>query len=566
MPKGSELYSDLSRRLLRAARMPWIPGQPAKPMEDEKELGDEEDAEGELDTGFTAMRWSQVPRESEQPEPEFLAKRRKGLPSIYGVTTGTAGRMGMMRKTKVKRVDNEGNTVFLDVLVPEGTVVEGEVAEGDETLTEAPAPGTVVEGVGIANAEGVIVAGEALPTPPRRRPPPPKRKPKGPGRGRKKKVVVENGPGGVPTISNADGPKVETMEPNTSGLQVPGNPPDKIVSTDIDIGDGSVLQDGEEGSEEDDDEGEEGEDGDREEGELSEAHESISRSASPAKSKPGAVGPSIATFPTVETPSITEASNRDPSSSPDVPLAAGQIQQAPTIVVEQVSDTLTATTAVVFPNPLPFSQGSTVVTSTASGLDRTQEADTRPIISQPPATGSDIDSSQTSAIMSIHNGQAMAAPLEPDLSSHTKTTQRSGPGPVSTASANGTIGITPKDPMDASLQSYVEPAGQASFQMNSSQMPVGYAAANLEHVSEDDVSSLQTPSVPSKPSAAILSDSTSHSSELSPERMTGDVPETDESSDIPTKEKGHLDTSRIEADDSVDILGSLAEHLNSKSA
>ncbi|KAL9115047.1 MAG: hypothetical protein Q9187_007367, partial [Circinaria calcarea] len=107
MPRGSELYSPVCQALLRAARMGQVNRPPPPPLEDEKELGDDEDAEGEIDTGFLATKWTQVPRNMEEPEIEYLAKRRRGLPSAYGASMAPQNALGIMRKTKVRKVDPE---------------------------------------------------------------------------------------------------------------------------------------------------------------------------------------------------------------------------------------------------------------------------------------------------------------------------------------------------------------------------------------------------------------------------------------------------------------------------
>ena len=267
MPRDAHMYSPMSEALLRAARMGQVK-KPATPlMDDEKEPGDDEDADGDFDVGFVAKRWAVVPKDLEGPEPEFLAKRRKGLPSVYIGATGPLGTTPQMRKTKIRKIDTEGNSYIWEVLVPEGQAVDGEIVEEEITPTHAPAPGTVVEGLGVVNAEGVVIAGDqAMPAANRRRPPPPKRKAKGPGRGRKKKVAFLSGTEGAATvngsstvlngsISGADDGKGAKMEHD-------------IPDGDTEMGDENILQEGEEGSEEGS-EGEEGEDGDREEGELS---------------------------------------------------------------------------------------------------------------------------------------------------------------------------------------------------------------------------------------------------------------------------------------------------------
>lgn len=267
MPRDAHMYSPMSEALLRAARMGQVK-KPATPlMDDEKEPGEDEDADGDLDMGFVAKRWAVVPKDMEGPEPEFLAKRRKGLPSVYTGATGPLGITPQMRKTKIRKVDTEGNSYIWEVLVPEGQAVDGEIVEEETSPTQAPAPGTVVEGLGVVNAEGLVIAGDqTMPAANRRRPPPPKRKAKGPGRGRKKKVAftpgTEGGPAanGVGAVLNGSSTEADDGKGTKREHGIPDG--------DTEMGDELVLQEGEEGSEEGSD-GEEGEDGDREEGELS---------------------------------------------------------------------------------------------------------------------------------------------------------------------------------------------------------------------------------------------------------------------------------------------------------
>ena len=359
MPRDAHMYSPTSQALLRAARMGQISRPPVPPTEDDKDLGDDEDIEGDLETGFVAKRWAVVPRQLEQPEPEFLAKRRKGLPSVYSGTVGSLGDSGHMRKTKVKKTDADGNTYVWEVLVPEGQMVEGEVIEQETAPTQALAPGTVVEGVGVANAEGVVIAGDhVLATPPRRRPPPPKRKPKGPGRGRKKKVgfVAIGGKGSLPSSGSSG-----AIAATTKGAEgIDGNL--KHSNSDIEMKDDSALLEGD-GSEEDE-EGEDGDDGDREEGELSPSPSpspSTQPSLSRSPTKQSAVPVAQKQSTTLLSPNLAtkQASlSRGISSSPDLPLAAQQNIQTPIVKVVAPTDTLT-TSATASPN-IPAANSITV--------------------------------------------------------------------------------------------------------------------------------------------------------------------------------------------------------------
>ncbi|MCJ1469191.1 hypothetical protein MMC07_007824 [Pseudocyphellaria aurata] len=250
MPRDAPLLSPMSQALLRAARMGQVNRPSPSPLEDEKDVGDDEDADGDGDAGFVARRWAVVPRHLEGPEPEYLAKRRKGLPSVYGGTVGPQSTSGQMRKTKIRKTDTEGNSSVWDVLVPEGHTVAGEVVEEETTLTQAPAPGTVVEGVGVVNAEGVVIAGDqVVPTPSRKRHPPPKRKGKGPGRGRRKRV------GFVSITSGATAAQRANMGTNgamiRNGAQKLDVARDQGVGpVDTEMGDDTVIRDGEDGGEE----------------------------------------------------------------------------------------------------------------------------------------------------------------------------------------------------------------------------------------------------------------------------------------------------------------------------
>ena len=305
MPRDSHLLSPMSQDLLRAARMPQAKKPTTPQLEDDKEPGEDEDADGEIDTGFVAKRWAVLPKELEGPEPEFLAKRRKGLPSVHSGSLGSISNTGQMRKTKIRKTDPEGNNSVWEVLVPEGQTVEGEVVEEETSPTQAPAPGTVVEGVGVVNAEGVVIAGDqGVPAINKRRPPPPKRKAKGPGRGRKKKVAFV-GANGAPTTIGPNGNLDGTLKSEDADSIHAGH---GAQVGDTEMGDDSLLkggdQEGEEGSEEgsEDDEGEEG---DREEGELS---PSPSASRSPMKQEtPAVVEPITQPAPSFQTNPLPQA-------------------------------------------------------------------------------------------------------------------------------------------------------------------------------------------------------------------------------------------------------------------
>jgi hypothetical protein len=86
------------------------------------------------DRGYLAKKWKPVPEHALEPEHKhfsFLAKRRRGLPSIYGPDQEGAVAIPM-RKTKVQKADANGDIAVYEVLVPEGQAIDGEIAESTE--------------------------------------------------------------------------------------------------------------------------------------------------------------------------------------------------------------------------------------------------------------------------------------------------------------------------------------------------------------------------------------------------------------------------------------------------
>ncbi|KAL4885038.1 hypothetical protein BJY04DRAFT_158529 [Aspergillus karnatakaensis] len=263
MPRDSHLLTPMSRALLKAARAGCIYIRPAsKEFEDEeKEATDPEEQQTQqnLERNFSMRKWTTVPRHLEAPEVEFLAKRRPGLPSIYAApAAGVDGAhgLGSMRKTRFKKVDPvTGNISVYAAWVPEGHKIEGEVLDEAQLIAEnskvavipeAPAPGTIIEGVGVVNAQGVVVAeagSAAVLTPPRRRPPPPKRKGKS-LKGRKKKVMFAPGEGADASLVHGT-VTVPSKETDPSRMSM-----DQTTQDDED-------DEGEEGEESDDGEGDE---------------------------------------------------------------------------------------------------------------------------------------------------------------------------------------------------------------------------------------------------------------------------------------------------------------------
>jgi hypothetical protein len=335
------MLPEHSQQLLRAARSGRLLKPPA-PSEDDNEMKDEEEEIKEVQSGFVVRKYIKVPRHLEVSEPEYLAKRRKGLPSPYSMNGAV---QPALRETKVKKLDAEGNATVYKVLVPEGQAVEGEVQPTDAAIEVAPAtaaPGTIVEGVGIVNAEGVVVANDLLQqTPPRRRPPPPKKKMKraGPGRGKKKVVFVE----GAAELGS------QTSNTGNDTLPVPGI---KHEAGSVEPSDGDTPM-AEAGGEDDEVSGDEGSDDDEHD------TEHTSNPATPATpSRPVAAPTSVPNLddtemstleiaasaaplsavvretsqPIVERKSLTPPTSAlettehgagpDPSSSPDLPLSA----------------------------------------------------------------------------------------------------------------------------------------------------------------------------------------------------------------------------------------------------
>ncbi|KAL1963759.1 hypothetical protein VTN77DRAFT_7825 [Rasamsonia byssochlamydoides] len=236
MPKDSHLLSPMSRALLRAARAGCIYIRHVNKEAEEEEKEPTEIGEPvsttRVERSFTARKWTALPKHMEPPEVEFLAKRRPGLPSLYGAsgTLNTApsnvANNQPMRKTKVKKVDpTTGDVSIYEVWVPEGHTVEGEIKDDAEAMPEqkdatvtkqTPAPGTVVEGVGVANADGAVVAsanGNTIESPTKRRGPPAgKRKGRGIGKGRRKRVMFAPDEGAdAATVHGVDGAADERM-------------------------------------------------------------------------------------------------------------------------------------------------------------------------------------------------------------------------------------------------------------------------------------------------------------------------------------------------------------------
>lgn len=345
MPRDYELLQPWTQHLLRMARSGKV-GAATKRKADPDSMDDDkpedeavEEAKPNLeDRGYIAKKWKPIPEAQLEPEHkhfEFLAKRRRGLPSLYHneIQNGIVP----MRKTKVQKAGPDGEINLYEVLVPEGQAIEGEVADSTELADVKPiaaAPGTVIEGVGIANDDGVVVAEHLKPVSSLRRNRPPPKKKGGPGRG-KKRV----------TFTNSDGSTYTTVVPNaTKIVPQPGQTVKHVAKGEEPLADVSKeqaaqhapdeQQDGEgegegEGQEgDDDDEGDEDDDDDdddREEGELSDEDDAPlagnEPTAEPQTADSSASKPVTPAPPTPISALAPPTQAREPSSSPDLPLA-----------------------------------------------------------------------------------------------------------------------------------------------------------------------------------------------------------------------------------------------------
>lgn len=376
-------------------------------------------ANGIEERTFMVKKWKPTPDSAIVPDHlhlEFLAKRRKGLPNFYHGAANEAVPNGVpqltKRKTRVQRVLDPatGQSVVYSVLALEGQNLENELPEESTMEPAALAAGTVVEGLGTVNADGVIDLTPANPPPAasRRARPPPKKK-GGPGRG-KKRV----------TFTNPDGSTYTTIVPNATKI-VPkpgqvvrhvakGEEAGKDVSMEeaaqLARGTDEVGAQGQEGSEEgegqeggegegeddgEDDEDDDGDDG-SEEGEIAdeEAQAPAKKTSSvpptaqeepePAQeeAKPASEGGNDADGDaemmdqvppeTAEPPAepATDSKAKDASSSPELPLAhTGQTAEAGQ---EALKESVAEPTAAVETSATLAEETSTEPPATAEAL------------------------------------------------------------------------------------------------------------------------------------------------------------------------------------------------------
>ncbi|KAF1366102.1 hypothetical protein EJ07DRAFT_93869 [Lizonia empirigonia] len=357
------MLPEHSQQLLRAARSGRTIKPPAPPEDDDNEMKDEETEHKEVPVGFTIKKYVKVARHNEAPEPEYLAKRRKGLPSQY--INGQV--QAPLRETKVKKRDAEGNVAIYKVLAPEGQAVEGEVAPTDAAIEVVPviaAPGTVVEGVGVVNAEGIVVANDVLhQTPPRRRAPPPKKKKGGPGR--RRKVNFAEGAEGQGTPAPGAGGDIPTIRGLKQGEGGSVEPSDRDTPM------GEAGEDDESGEDGSDNEEQDLEDGTP----VTPSEAQIAPTSAPVVEMIDA--PEIVA--STESTTVTEASTTIPSEVQNAPIEVEQ--PAPTLVPGPTEQT-TVRDRSSSPD-LPISAVNHSPQNLTSQLP-TSATSVEPIVSEPP--------------------------------------------------------------------------------------------------------------------------------------------------------------------------------------
>ncbi|CAD0086805.1 unnamed protein product [Aureobasidium vineae] len=409
MPRDSHLLTPLTQQLLREARRPRLAKRPQEPTEDDKQ---EEEEEGEpVQTGWQSKKWSQVPSHQEKPEREFLAKRRKGLPSMHTQialqAANAVASSANTRKTKIMKSDADGNTTVYEVLVPEGQTVEGEVVDDAIMADAAPiqaAPGTVIDGVGIANAEGVFVATDLLQQqqqPMRRKPIPPRRIRKGgPGRG-KKKVMFNPNEGHNAAATSTPGGGVSVATPSSLNANADDSAMDIDSTPKPDANDEGDDEDGEEGEDGD-------EDDDREDGEVSEGEELQDE-------EPTETTTSLSTKPDVEeqVPAATEPTEAEEAPAPvtEEPIAPTEevsvpvTESAPSPVTEKHEQPVSAAVEAA-----EEQDEATEATEASEAIEATEEPLTAEAFEE--ATGKP-ETSATEEVQATEEPEAAELPREP---------------------------------------------------------------------------------------------------------------------------------------------------------
>jgi hypothetical protein len=335
MPESSHLLLPHTQQLLRIARSGKY-GTKRKTAPDAEPDGDDFNAREEEgvpdealakpvhieEKGFVARKWRQVPEAALVPEHlhwEFLAKRRKGLPSYYHGATTDISASGMpqiaRRKTRVQRVLDvaTGESVIYEVLALEGQVLENELPADSQMQATHLEPGTTVEGLGTAGEDGLISLVPSGTTAPSRRNRPPPKKKGGPGRG-KKRVTFTNPDGSTYTTIVPNATKIVPQPGQTVKHVAKGEDAGKDVSMEEAARLTNEAEDGGDQDEEgdDDEEGDEGDDDDedREDGEIQE--DDVEAIATPAKKATTIEASTVETHPTASAPA---------THAPDLPTS-----------------------------------------------------------------------------------------------------------------------------------------------------------------------------------------------------------------------------------------------------
>ncbi|KAG2421450.1 hypothetical protein HFD88_005425 [Aspergillus terreus] len=442
MPRDSHLLTPTSRALLRAARAGCIYIRPAvkDPEDEEKETTDVEEQPviQSAERSFVTRKWTTVPKHLEPPEVEFLAKRRPGLPSLYGAAAAAvdgANASQPMRRTRFKKVDPAtGNISIYEAWVPEGHKIEGEVTDDAQlaaessqatVIPEAPAPGTVIEGVGVVNGEGVVVAeagSAAVMTPPKRRPPPPKRKAKGFGKGRRKKVMFAPGEGADASLVHGAGPG--GTDGTTEGYAKDG--------------DASQMSADQPGQDDEDDDGEEGDESD-------EGEESMLDAKTP------------------ETP--VQPSSVEPAADGVSESAA---EQTPASMADALADPKLSETPSQMPPPVPEDAGQPAGEATATPADTTEQKDIPQDVemteSKPDEKAADVTTSVSDATQSAVD-QAAPAPTQetPQPDSSALPTENQESAAVESAEDTTAVEkIEPAPPAEAQIKDAMDTSADQS--------------------------------------------------------------------------------------------------------
>lgn len=187
MPKDWNLLPPHSQELLRAARSGRLYKRPAPPEEEENaENPEDKAASGEKQekkeepvvNGVMVKIWRPVPRNVESATVSHLAKRHKSTVTLSSMAVAIQTAGATITRATIRKIDAAGNPYEQTITLTEGQHVDGEII----STSVVPAPTA-------ANGDARL----QQPAPVRRKPPPPRRKAKGPGRGRKKKLMPAAG-------------------------------------------------------------------------------------------------------------------------------------------------------------------------------------------------------------------------------------------------------------------------------------------------------------------------------------------------------------------------------------